>query len=322
MKPKTKLLFLTLCFFVYSFTLNAQPYQSIFGKEKTQYNIMDFCQGVKGSLARGQTVKFYFENDTIIEQQEYKKISYENDNWYYDYSFYSGIREDTIEGKIYVYIEPFGEILTCDFNLSVGDTFFFPQYNYNASLYYHYSGLNVNNGFMIADSIYSINGQRTITFEGPFTVHNGIYVNKYHFESLGYFSKVAFIEGIGPNYGPLDWISWIQMLLCTYKDDDLVYMQREDLRCGYNDCGGGVNERMSDKIKIIPNPVSTEFYVHSDDIRLDEVYIYTIQGQCISHKKLQDELQKINVINLHTGIYLLKIKDTQGNVYSTKIIKL
>lgn len=99
-------------------------------------------------------------------------------------------------------------------------------------------------------------------------------------------------------------------------------MQREDLGCEYYFCGYNVNEVMINHIKIYPNPVSTEFYVQSDEIILDEVFIYTIQGQFINHIKLQEYSQKINIATLQAGIYLLKVKDMQKNIYTMKLIKL
>ena len=309
LKPLTPYLFLLSAFCFLHFSALAQPYKSIFGNEKTQFNIFYFFRAMKNEPCCGITEIFHVENDTIIEEQLYKKISCGSR------PYYSGIREDTIEGKIYVYDDPFGEILTCDFNLSVGDTFFFPQDNPYGS---NPNNLKKNNGFMIADSVYSIDGQKTITFDGPY-YKEGDNVYKYYFD---FFPKVIFIEGIGPNYGPFDWSSEQQMLLCVHKDDDLVYMQQEDIGCELDNPGGGINDVDINKIKIIPNPVYTEFNVQSDAINLDEVFIYTIQGQCVSNIKIDEEFQKINIAGLQAGFYLLKVKDIQGNFYTTKIIKL
>jgi hypothetical protein len=299
---------------------NAQHYPSIFGEDKTQFNIVDFCQAIKGSKIQGQTVRFQIENDTIIEQKLYKKISFDGD-WFYDYSFYSGIREDTIEGKVYVYGEPFGEILTCDFSLSVGDTFFFPQYNIDYGFFYP-SGLNGSNGFMIADSIYSFDGKRTITFDGPYTVYNEIYINKYYFEDFGYFSKVAFIEGVGPNYGPLDWINMIQMLLCVHKDNNVIYVQRDDLGCEYSDCGSSVNETLLDRIKIFPNPTRNEIRIESGELKIGNVEIFDMLGrkQNVGAENLFYSESKFDISQLPAGIYFVKIFTEAGEVIK-KILK-
>jgi len=170
---------------------------------------------------------------------------------------------------------------------------------------------------MIVDSIYSVDGKKIINFDGPYKGNNNIYGYFFH-----YLPKFAFIEGIGPNYGPFDQIWEERMLLCTYKDNNLIYVQREDLGCKYDNVGGSVNEVKFDKIKIVPNPVSNEFHIQSDEIILDEVFIYTILGQCVNHIKLQGDSQKINITTLQAGIYLLKVKDIQGKISTTKLIKI
>ena len=74
---------------------NAQPYSSIFGNEKTQFNILEYCHAFKKSNILGTTTKFYVEKDTIIEQEMYKKITCE-ERWFYDHSGYLGIRQGKI----------------------------------------------------------------------------------------------------------------------------------------------------------------------------------------------------------------------------------
>jgi len=292
---------------------NAQPYPSIFGEEKTQYNILEHFTPWKQTPLTAQTKVFYIEKDTIFEEQLYKKIT--EKGMFFNNQYYLGVREDTIAGKIFLYGKYFGEILVCDFSLSLGDTFFFPQYDL---LYPYNHGLSNTNGFMIVDSIYFIDKKKIITFSGPYTIWENI-VYEYSSE---YITKFTFIEGIGPNYGPFDLVWEERMILCIYKDNDLVYIQREDLGCDYNNIGGSVNERELDRIKIIPNPVSNEFHIQRDLTDLDEVFIYTIHGQYVSHVKLQKDSQKINITMLQAGIYLLKAKDIQGNIYTTKLIKL
>ena len=304
-----------LIFFCCVQITHAQPYPSIFGTEKTQFNIFEHFSPRNEVDLMGQTKIFYIEKDTVFEQQLYKKITQEQ--MLFNNQYYWGIREDTLEGKIFVYGKFFGEILTCDFSLSLGDTFFFAQYQLLPSISFS-NILNRSNGFMIVDDIYIMQGRKVITFDGPYVVNENT-VYKYNFE---FFPKFAFIEGVGPNYGPLDLCGEERMLLCAYKDNDLVYMQREDLGCEYEDTGDSVNEVEFDKVKVIPNPVSNEFYIQSDLINIDEIFIYNFQGQCVSQIKLQEEFQKINIAALNTGIYLLKVRDTQGNIYSSKLIKL
>jgi len=298
---------------------NAQPYPSIFGTEKTQFNMLSFCAAIKGTDISATTTKFYIENDTIIDEQQYKMIKIDNDYWHYDFSYLSGIREDTVEGKIYVYGEPFGEILTCDFSLSVGDTFYFPQYKYNQ--YFPFpSLLNEYNGFMIVDDIIvGFTGQKTLTFDGPYYVYNDA-IYKYYFGELDNY-KVSFIESVGPNYGPFDF-THIQMLLCVHKDDDLAYMQREDIGCEYNDCKGSVNEVLLDRIKIYPNPTRKEIRIESGELKVENVEIFDIYGrkQNVRGNNLYFVESKLDISQLSAGIYFVKIFTEAGEVIK-KVLK-
>lgn len=291
--------------------VNAQPYPSIFGTEKTQYNIlMNFKPMSVKSTFWGGTDIFTFENDTIIDQKVYKKVDYV---YGYDYrGLFSGIREDTVEDKIFVYQKDIGEVLTCDFSLSVGDTFFFPQHK--CIPHYNHYCLNEHHGFMIADSIYFENDRKIITFDGPY-YGNG---ERYY---LNYFSKVSFIEGIGPNYGPLGWFFDDLALLCAYKDDNLVYKQWEDIDCEYTNLDGNIKELPYTPVSITPNPVVDGFYLQNNGAVFEEVFIYSIHGQCVKQLKLQHPSQKIDISTLPTGIYLLKAIDEQGRVYSGKVVK-
>ena len=267
MKAKQQIL-IFLCFF-FIVSQGYGQYQSIFGDSTTQFNILEYCRAMNTKMKKsniiGTTTKYHIGNDTIIEHQLYKKITCE-DGWYYDHSsLYSGIREDTIAGKIFVYGETFGEMLTCDFSLTVGDTFFFHQYNPCGGLY---DVLNADNGFMVVDSIYFMDGKKIITFNGPYYWYEysgNKFVCKYNL--LYYFSKLAFVEGVGPNYGILGWYCEQRMLLCSSKDNNLIYMQREDLGCEHDDCGSGVGERSKNNVIFYPNPTSDQLRIKNEELK-------------------------------------------------------
>ena len=319
---KKQFTLLCLILFCYAQLTNAQPYPSIFGTEKSQINILNYCSpSVKGLNTYGQTLIYNIENDTIIEQQLYKKISYKGyDDWFYDFSIYSGIREDTIEGKVFVYGKPFGEILTCDFSLAIGDTFFFPQYDPQC-LDQYMVDLNRHNGFMVADSIYYIDGKKVITFDGPY-YRWGEEIRKYDLYNFAhYLQELVFIEGVGPNYGPLGWYCVPRMLLCTHKDNDLVYMQREDLGCWYYECPSNVNEIMLDRINIYPNPTTGELTITNYELKIMNVDVYDVYGRKLQSKivNLQSEIV-INISHLPAGVYFVKIRTEAGEVVR-KVVK-
>lgn len=80
-------------------------------------------------------------------------------------------------------------------------------------------------------------------------------------------------------------------------------------------------EEASEIFEIFPNPTSQVLNIKfpvskgSSDIK-----IYSIQGKKILSKQLQDSKSSIDLSNLTSGLYLVKIT-TQGRNYTTKIIK-
>jgi hypothetical protein len=297
---------------------NAQPYQSIFGDTTTQFNIFIPRQAIKcqmsdfdPELGEGYTGYMFFRkgNDTIINEQIYQ-IGETTEGPEYSY-----VREDTLQGKVYIYAPRCNEeYMICDMSLNIGDTFYFHRCRYNGTEY-----AIEPDGYMIADSITNIAGKKVIYFD----MYAG-YSSYPPYEN----NKVFFMEGVGSIFGPLEWhtayVGGSNILLCIHKDEELVYIRNPEssYQCDYQCIGEGINEHTKNKLHIYPNPVFTEFHIQSDLINLDEVFIYTIQGQYVRHIKIQEEFQKINIAHLHAGIYLLKVKDTQGNIRVEKIVKL
>ncbi|WP_396141165.1 alpha-amylase family glycosyl hydrolase [Flavobacterium sp.] len=70
------------------------------------------------------------------------------------------------------------------------------------------------------------------------------------------------------------------------------------------------------EISIYPNPVKNSFAINQT---VNSIEIYTITGQLVANHDSISANQEINVENLGTGIYLVKIKDI-NNVYQTKKI--
>ncbi|MBP6039226.1 MAG: T9SS type A sorting domain-containing protein [Flavobacterium sp.] len=70
------------------------------------------------------------------------------------------------------------------------------------------------------------------------------------------------------------------------------------------------------EISIYPNPVKNSFALNQT---VNGIEIYTITGQLVANYNSISANQEINVENLVTGIYLVKIKDIH-NVYQTKKI--
>ena len=77
-----------------------------------------------------------------------------------------------------------------------------------------------------------------------------------------------------------------------------------------------INE--SSPLKIYPNPTSDFIYIASY-LNIKEVEIFNIIGQ---KKKIKIDNNKINVLSLDNGTYILKVKDLNNKEFYTKFIKI
>ncbi|WP_299223121.1 glycoside hydrolase family 9 protein [uncultured Aquimarina sp.] len=80
-------------------------------------------------------------------------------------------------------------------------------------------------------------------------------------------------------------------------------------------------EEVSEIFKIFPNPTSQVLNIKFPISKgSSNIKIYSIQGKKILSKQLQDTESTIDISNLTSGLYLVKIT-TEGRSYTTKIIK-
>lgn len=85
----------------------------------------------------------------------------------------------------------------------------------------------------------------------------------------------------------------------------------------YQDTSLSVDEVFASKFSIYPNPSSDVFNIQTDE-DIDEIHLYNILGQSIINKK---DVRQINIGNLQSGIYLLKIYSGSKTVTKKVIIK-
>jgi len=220
-------------------------------------------------------------------------------------------RNDSLEKKVW-HTGNFNlsERLLYDFNLQLGDSLIIED-----DFYGDYIGIISNiDTLLLADDSHK---RFTVFWERR--PHDYPYEYSYIIEGIGStMGLFSFLyEKESPIYSP-----FYAMLRCFTVNEDPIYIEPT----GWGDCTplNTIEDYYQNKtmITVYPNPVSHEFQIQSDLSNLDEVFIYTIQGQCVSHIKLQCKSQKINITTLQAGVYLLKVKDTQGNIYTTKIIKM
>ena len=89
------------------------------------------------------------------------------------------------------------------------------------------------------------------------------------------------------------------------------------IKTSYPTLGLGQNIETK-KLMLYPNPVSDQLYISSEDQKVENVTIYNLSGNVV--RNISDKVESVDVSNLATGNYLVKITTDQGSV-SKKIIK-
>lgn len=79
-----------------------------------------------------------------------------------------------------------------------------------------------------------------------------------------------------------------------------------------------VDNSLREYLQIYPNPVNNILNIKAKDIKLTKIEIYTVTGKKI--KVFQSKLNKINVEDLSSGLYLIKVYN-ENRFYTTKFIK-
>ena len=81
----------------------------------------------------------------------------------------------------------------------------------------------------------------------------------------------------------------------------------------------GTNNASINSISHYPNPVENVLYLNSKDA-IDSIAIYTITGQKVSNVTFNENQTEVNVSNLSTGVYIVKVS-SNGNVENFKVVK-
>lgn len=70
-------------------------------------------------------------------------------------------------------------------------------------------------------------------------------------------------------------------------------------------------------VSIYPNPSDEYFSIKSDDIFIDVIYIYDLEGRLI--KSINNFVNKVDVSDMEVGIYYVEIIDHAGRRLVEKI---
>lgn len=289
-------------------TLNAQSYQSIFGKDSTAWMVSSRSMAFNQEFSLLSLVSY---NDTInYNGQDYKKIMA-----YYliDSSSYYLMREDTILGKVWIVNRLDGlEYLFYDFSLQVGDTFTYPNYRSQQAN-------PPADCQTVVDSVKYIEGRKHIYLAPrpdscmPFTYN-------YTDDTM----VVTFIEGIGAN------LSTRALMGVGYKGEYLGCYYRDGIKIAdYIDVKGhcdspqlGVSSLPGlSAITLRPNPVRTQLYLDKLPRKPCTLQLYDVMGRAVLEHNTNGVATQLDMSSLLPGLYMLRISAAGYTPYYTKVVK-
>ena len=133
---------------------------------------------------------------------------------------------------------------------------------------------------------------------GNNTYETKVKINNWAISGQWFISSLYMVDKAGNNYSPNDKKYFTVINIGTLINDNIE----------------------KNNFKIYPNPTNDFLYINNEDDKssFNKICIYDYQGKLVSEKI--DTNNKIDLINLNKGIYIVKIETTKG-IYTTKIIK-
>jgi hypothetical protein len=281
--------------------MKAQETTSIL-KDNSEWNILWQSTGVP--TPELVTESLMVSGDTLVDGVLYKKVlrklSSETQHWHgsLEYDLYGIIKEEESGKVFYKPIEQEIEYLLYDFGMNVNDT----------AVMYWCQNPNCEVHVRI-DSIATqhIAGAERRVF---YVSSKDMYGDEWHWLN-------TWVEGIGAMEGLLYSCHVVNAgsitlheLLCYHEDGELVWQNPE-----YDACVITSVEEINDKvISVYPNPAME--IVTINGVEAAEVQVYNALGQLV---KTVRDTNEISVAGLAEGVYLVRIVDADGIVYTNKL---
>ena len=242
------------------------------------------CKDTEGHY---NTLVNWLSGDTLINEVRYTKVmeTLNGEGTPYQVAL---LREE--DGKVWETYNGNSEILLYDFTANVGD-----------SLVCGYGD------YFVLDSI-------SIEQIGGVDRKKFWFGLEYDFTGEPY-AMETWIEGIGSDLGLLYCGSYYfcggyYRALCFHQDGELIWQNPE-----YDACVITSVEEINDKvISVYPNPAME--IVTINGVEAAEVQVYNTLGQMVKTVRNSNE---VSLEGLVQGVYLLRILDVKGKVYTNKI---
>ena len=285
-------------------TMQAQEWMSLL-KDNSEWNILWQSTGVP--TPESVTESLMVSGDTLVDGVLYKKVlrklSSETQYWHgsLEYDLYGIIKEEESGKVFYKPIEQEIEYLLYDFGMNVNDT---------AVMYWCQ-----NSNWEVHVRIDSIATQHIAGAERRvfYVSSKDMFGDEWHWLN-------TWVEGIGAMEGLLYSCHVVNAggitlheLLCYHEDGELVWQNPN-----YNTClidPESIQDNTEESgLQVYPNPARDRVVI--EGVEAAEVQVYNALGQLVKTVRRTNE---IDLSGLVDGVYLLRITDAEGKVYTNKI---
>ena len=284
-------------------TMQAQEWMSL-PKDNSEWNILWQSTGVP--TPELVTESLMISGDTLVDGELYKKVlrklSSETQYWHgsLEYDLYGIIKEEESGKVFYKPKEQEIEYLLYDFGMNVNDTavmYWCQLPNPNCEIHVRIDSIATQH----------IAGTERKVF---YVSSKDMFGDEWHWLN-------TWVEGIGAMEGLLYSCHVVNAggitlheLLCYHEDGELVWQNPDYDACTWE----AVEETKESEISIYPNPANDKVVIKG--VEASEVQVYNALGQMVK------TVRRTNVVDLSglvEGVYLLRIMDADGKVYTNKI---
>ncbi len=162
-----------------------------------------------------------------------------------------------------------------------------------------------------------VNGMLALSWNDDFSNETNWYVEKSIGSNQSFFSLDT-LDSDTTSYFDFDVIMYGVEYYYRVYTENTVSISAMSNEVVYE--GLGVDEMMTEAITIFPNPTNGKITLISEHQLISEVTVYSLQGSLLVRESFNSTNAQINLSNLQSGIFLMRIKQSQG--YSMHRIEL
>lgn len=238
-------------------------------------------------------------SDTTLNEITYHKITQTWGDTIIDMStdhYWGCYREDTNKVIYYIPKDSINEVLIYDFSRNVGDTIFIKEYEWTGYILIPYIIDQV-------DSVIIEGNYRKVFFFKP-QINSDM--------TAPWIEGVGSISGVLYSFYPYTIGGWWEFN-CLTQNGNPVYQNPES---HISDCFGFMGIELQNafgkNISISPNPSRGIFQINCENFNSLTVTVYSVFGKMLFKKKLIKTDYIIDLSNFNSGMYLVKITDTES----------